>query len=285
MTTSHVGVGLLTAAVGGAIVVALVPVTAARSPRRLMRVNVSGRDVPAVLGIALAIGAGLPAAAVVGLDYAHWDAASSERVTLAVLLLVFVPAAAGLLDDLKGNEAARGFGGHLAAAARGRITGGMIKVLLVGLAGLGAGLLVSEGRGVVECAGAVALTANLVNLLDRAPGRALKVALLAAIPLGFTAPGAWLVASGGTLGGALACLPADLSERAMLGDAGSNVLGAILGLGLVLAASETVLLVALVLLAGLNLASERWSFSDVIARTPPLAAFDSLGRRAPREPE
>jgi UDP-N-acetylmuramyl pentapeptide phosphotransferase/UDP-N-acetylglucosamine-1-phosphate transferase len=285
VTTSHAAVALLAAVLGGAVTIALISVGIDRAPRRLERVNVSGRQVPAVLGLVLAVGTVVAAVAVLGLDYAHWDAASSERVTLAVLLLAVVAGGAGVFDDLRGEEPASGFRGHLAAAGRGRITGGLIKILGIGLAGVGAGFLLGDGRFVIECALAVALSANLFNLLDRAPGRALKVGLVAAIPLVIGAPGAWLVASGGMLGGALACLPADLSEKAMLGDAGSNVIGAILGLGLALAVSETALLVALVVLAGLNLASERWSFSEVISRTPPLAAFDSLGRRGQKEPE
>jgi UDP-GlcNAc:undecaprenyl-phosphate/decaprenyl-phosphate GlcNAc-1-phosphate transferase len=279
VTTSHAAVALLAAAAGAGIVLALLPTAVARSPQRLVRVNVAGRAVPATLGAVLCLAAGITAAVVLALDYAHWDAASNERTTLAVLLLVVVTGGAGLLDDLRGDEASRGFRGHLSAAARGHMTGGLIKILLVGLAALAAGWLVSGGRFALECAAAIALTANLVNLLDRAPGRALKVVLLAALPLVFVAPGTWNVAAGGTLGGAAASLPADLSERAMLGDAGSNATGAVLGLGLALAASEVVLLVAILVLAGLNIVSEKWSFSDVISRSRALSAVDSLGRR------
>jgi UDP-GlcNAc:undecaprenyl-phosphate/decaprenyl-phosphate GlcNAc-1-phosphate transferase len=279
VTTSHAAVALLAAAAGAGIVLALLPTALARSPERLVRVNVAGRAVPATLGAVLCLAGGITAAVVLALDYAHWDAASNERTTLAVLLLVVVTGGAGLLDDLRGDEASRGFRGHLSAAARGHMTGGLIKILLVGLAALAAGWLVSGGRFALECAAAIALTANLVNLLDRAPGRALKVVLLAALPLVFVAPGAWNVAAGGTLGGAAASLPADLSERAMLGDAGSNATGAVLGLGLALAASEVVLLVAILVLAGLNIVSEKWSFSEVISRSRALSAVDSLGRR------
>jgi UDP-GlcNAc:undecaprenyl-phosphate/decaprenyl-phosphate GlcNAc-1-phosphate transferase len=279
MTTSHDAVALLTAAIGAVVVLVLLPRVVARAPEGLMRVNVAGRRVPATLGIALGIAATVGAALVLVLDRAHWDAASTERVTLAVLVLVVATGTAGLVDDLRGDEGSRGFRGHLSAAARGHVTGGLVKIVVVGAAGLAAGWLVGEGRFVVECGLAVALTANLMNLLDRAPGRALKVGLVAALPLVFAAPGPWTVAAGGTLGGAVASLPADLTERAMLGDAGSNVVGAVLGLGLALSVSEGVLVAAIVVLLGLNLASERWSFSDVIARTRPLAAFDSFGRR------
>jgi UDP-N-acetylmuramyl pentapeptide phosphotransferase/UDP-N-acetylglucosamine-1-phosphate transferase len=69
----------------------------------------------------------------------------------------------------------------------------------------------------------------------------------------------------------------------MLGDAGSNAIGAVLGVGLALAASEVVLVIAIVALAALNLASEKWSFSRVIERTKPLSVIDSLGRRRQKD--
>jgi UDP-N-acetylmuramyl pentapeptide phosphotransferase/UDP-N-acetylglucosamine-1-phosphate transferase len=73
-------------------------------------------------------------------------------------------------------------------------------------------------------------------------------------------------------------LAADLAERLMLGDAGANVLGAALGLGVVLACSPTTRTIVLVVVAVLNLASERISFSRVIAAVPPLRAADRWGR-------
>jgi hypothetical protein len=67
----------------------------------------------------------------------------------------------------------------------------------------------------------------------------------------------------------------------MLGDTGANLLGAVLGLAVVLEASRPVRTVVLVALILLNLASERVSFSAVIDRTPGLRQFDRLGRRPP----
>jgi hypothetical protein len=71
---------------------------------------------------------------------------------------------------------------------------------------------------------------------------------------------------------------ADLRERLMLGDAGANVLGAALGLGVVLACSPGVRTGVLVAVALLNLASERVSFSRVINAVPPFRALDRFGR-------
>jgi UDP-GlcNAc:undecaprenyl-phosphate GlcNAc-1-phosphate transferase len=70
----------------------------------------------------------------------------------------------------------------------------------------------------------------------------------------------------------------DLRERAMLGDTGANLLGALAGLWLVLTLSGTGQLVAFVLLAGITLYGELRSISKLIERTPGLRQLDSLGR-------
>jgi UDP-N-acetylmuramyl pentapeptide phosphotransferase/UDP-N-acetylglucosamine-1-phosphate transferase len=81
------------------------------------------------------------------------------------------------------------------------------------------------------------------------------------------------------LGAGCGLLLPDLAERMMLGDAGANVLGATVGLGVVLTQSPLVRTVTLIVVAALNLASEVVSFSKVIDRTPPLRAADRFGRR------
>jgi hypothetical protein len=90
---------------------------------------------------------------------------------------------------------------------------------------------------------------------------------------------AWIAASAGMIGAAVTVLPADLAARGMLGDAGVNPLGAVWGLGLALAVGTGGRAIAAVVLLILNLASERISFSEVIDKTPPLRAFDRLGRK------
>jgi hypothetical protein len=57
------------------------------------------------------------------------------------------------------------------------------------------------------------------------------------------------------------------------------VLGAALGLGVVLACAPGTRTVVLVAVALLNLVSERVSFSRVIAAVPPLRAADRFGRQ------
>jgi hypothetical protein len=86
------------------------------------------------------------------------------------------------------------------------------------------------------------------------------------------------------IGAAAGLLGADLRERLMLGDTGANVLGAVIGLGVVLETSRAVRTVVLIGLVVLNLASERVSFSRVIAATPGLRQLDDLGRAGRQHP-
>lgn len=201
----------------------------------------------------------------------------------------------GVLDDLRGSGKRRGLRGHLGALAHGEVTTGTIKLAGLAATGLGAALLEGgEPADVAVNAGLIAGGANLLNLFDLRPGRAIKVAALtagmiaggsaladgtAASPAAGSRRLAGLQAVAAPAGAALALLPEDLGERAMLGDAGANALGAMLGA----AAAQTLPRRArLGLLAGivaLTVASEKVSFTRVIEATPPLRWLDMLGRR------
>jgi hypothetical protein len=65
----------------------------------------------------------------------------------------------------------------------------------------------------------------------------------------------------------------------MLGDAGANPLGALLGLGLAWSLPFTWDWTAIGVLLALNLASERWSYSEFVSRTKSLRWIDELGRK------
>jgi hypothetical protein len=126
-------------------------------------------------------------------------------------------------------------------------------------------------------AGLVAGGANLLNLFDLRPGRAIKVALLAGGLLAQTRRGRASAAA--PLSAAAALLPEDLGERSMLGDAGANALGAMLGAAAASALSRPARVGVLAVVVGLTAASERVSFTKVIERTGPLHRLDMLGRR------
>jgi UDP-N-acetylmuramyl pentapeptide phosphotransferase/UDP-N-acetylglucosamine-1-phosphate transferase len=201
------------------------------------------------------------------------------RVRSAALLTTTVTAVVGGYDDLRGAGGTKGFAGHLGALARGEVTSGVVKIVGVGAAGLGAGALVRRDPvDAVLAGGVIAGAANLVNLLDLRPGRAVKAGLAAGLPLVVAGgPAAPAVAAG--LGAAAALLPTDLAERGMLGDAGANALGAILGLGMAATRSRRGLAATLGALVSLTAASEAVSFSRVIDAVGPLRWLDRLGRR------
>jgi hypothetical protein len=163
-------------------------------------------------------------------------------------------AALGLADDLwSGPE--RGWRAHL---ARGRGTG-LLKLVGIPMVGLLATRRLSGAL-------LVGLAANALNQLDTKPGRALKAYLAAAVVL--DAP----------LGTAVLLAPYDLREMTMLGDAGANALGALLGLGSVSRLTGKSRWMAIGALAGLNLLGEQRSLGDLIERTPGLRELDAWGR-------
>jgi UDP-GlcNAc:undecaprenyl-phosphate/decaprenyl-phosphate GlcNAc-1-phosphate transferase len=199
----------------------------------------------------------------------------------------------GVLDDLRGSGKRRGLRGHLGALAHGEVTTGTIKLAGLAATGLGAALLEGgEPADVAVNAGLIAGGANLLNLFDLRPGRAIKVAALAAGMIaggsalaGGAAPPAagrrlaGLQAVAAPAGAALALLPEDLGERAMLGDAGANALGAMLGAAAAQTLPRSARLGLLTGIVALTVASEKVSFTRVIEATPPLRWLDMLGRR------
>jgi UDP-GlcNAc:undecaprenyl-phosphate GlcNAc-1-phosphate transferase len=165
--------------------------------------------------------------------------------------------AVGLADDLwSGRE--RGLRAHL----RARRTTGVLKLVAIPLVGLASTRRVSGAL-------LVALAANACNQLDTRPGRAVKAYLAAAFAL--AAPKRL----------AVLLLAYDLREMAMLGDAGSNALGALLGLRSVSRLTGRGRWAAIGALAGLNLLGELRSVGELIERTPGLAHLDRLGRLLP----
>ena len=116
----------------------------------------------------------------------------------------------------------------------------------------------------------VALSANLLNQLDTRPGRALKAFLLGSLALRGRPRGALAVA--------VLLAPYDHREMTMLGDAGSNALGAVLGLESVRRLTGLRRLSAIAALATVTLVGDRRSLGALIESTPVLGALDALGR-------
>jgi UDP-GlcNAc:undecaprenyl-phosphate/decaprenyl-phosphate GlcNAc-1-phosphate transferase len=249
----------------------------------LARANYRDQMLPTAGGLLVVLAVVAVEGARVGLGTVGVGTRPALDGTRPLVLLVCVGfGLLGLLDDLLASGEDRGFGGHLRALSRGHVTTGLIK--LVGGGALALVIAAApgiEGRAQVFAdAAVIALAANLGNLLDRQPGRALKVGIVAWIPLAIIAGSdAFGVAMAPVIGAFLATFPDDLGERLMLGDAGANVLGAVLGLGVVLETAASTRVVVLCVLVALNLASEWVSFGRVIHRVGFLRRIDELGRR------
>ncbi len=198
-----------------------------------------------------------------------------------VLFAVFGFGFLGLVDDLLAEGETTGFRGHVTAVVHGRLTTGFVK--LAGGAGVAVVLVATpgfaSGRRLVIDAVLVALAANLGNLLDRRPGRVIKAGMAAYVPLAVAlGSGPVGMAVAPVMGAVVGLLPDDLRERLMLGDTGANVIGAVLGLGVVLGCGEGTRLAVLLAVVALNVAAEIVSFTRVIESMPILRRIDEWGR-------
>lgn len=230
-----------------------------------------------------------------------FDASDAALQGIVSPTLVLAALALGFADDVFGTGDDRGFRGHLAALRRGRLTTGGLKMLGIGLlaaavtfpnSALASGrapLPAVLGQWVLATL-AIALSANFINLTDLRPGRALKVYLLVAVVL-VMAPALAFGFPGGLpillllLGPVAAVWSYDLGERAMLGDAGANAAGALLGwVAVQMLGAWWMLAVYVAVLLAANVISERVSFTRVIEGNRLLRWLDGLGRLPLDEP-
>jgi UDP-GlcNAc:undecaprenyl-phosphate/decaprenyl-phosphate GlcNAc-1-phosphate transferase len=214
----------------------------------------------------------------------HPEALPVAVYALGVLALGLLDDTLGERDDLGRDEGrpVRGWRGHGAAVLRGELSTGALKAIgSLGLALLAMSWLgLSDSRWLLATA-VLVLATNAFNLLDLRPGRATKAFALLGVGLGIGSGEVRpLWAIGLFAAPALVAGFYDLRERAMLGDTGANLLGALAGLWLVLALSGTGQLVALALLLALTIYGELRSISGFIERTPGLRQLDSIGRPA-----
>ena len=289
------------------------------------RTNFHGVTVSLRGGVAMA-GAAVASAAVASV------LSDQPRAALGGVVASLGGGLAGYIDDVDqgahdGGKVAKGLKGHLGALAHGQVTTGVIKIAGIGASALAASALVgSKTTSVGGKAADLALntvliagTANLANLLDLRPGRALKATVLVAAPLSYfscaaaktpasgasvtsatasvtsgasgapsATPAAPASASGasaqrllasGLNAAAITALVEDLQESTMLGDTGANAAGALLGTSLAANDSWKLRLGTALGVVGLILASEKVSFSKVIAANPALNWLDQLWRR------
>jgi UDP-GlcNAc:undecaprenyl-phosphate/decaprenyl-phosphate GlcNAc-1-phosphate transferase len=243
-----------------------------------VRENFRGRSLPFPAGFVAVAAAVLALAPLAALDQLAGVDVWEPEIGLVVLYGLGM-ALLGLVDDALAGPS-RGWRGHGAAVLRGELSTGALKA--AGALGLAlfalSGQEGTKGRYLLATA-VLVLATNLWNLLDLRPGRAVKA--LALVGLGLTL-GAWdarpAAALGLLLGPVLVLGFWDVSERAMLGDTGSNLMGALAGLWIVLALGATGQLVALAIILAVTVYGEFRSISALIERTPVLRTLDSIGR-------
>lgn len=259
------------------------------------RTNFHGVTVSLRGGVAMA-GAAVASAAVAS------ALSDQPRAALGGVVASLGGGLAGYIDDVDqgahdGGKVAKGLKGHLGALAHGQVTTGVIKIAGIGASALAASALVgSKATSVGGKAADLALntvliagTANLANLLDLRPGRALKATVLVATPLSYfscaaaktpaSPASAQRLLASGLNAAAITALVEDLQETTMLGDTGANAAGALLGTSLAANDSWKLRLGTTLGVVGLILASEKVSFSKVIAANPALNWLDQLWRR------
>lgn len=259
-----------------------------RRHEKVVRTNHAGNDVSLVEGPAVT--AGLLAGSVLIED---------PRQRAATLLATAVAGGLGGVDDFLESGDSKGLRGHLSALAHGEITTGAIKVTGIPLASLAAAAILRTGTrkhgllglshqpehdswlstagDIIVTGGVIAGTANLFNLLDLRPGRALKAGLLTLAFTDHERRISW-APSAAIAGSSAAAWTADLDGEIMLGDTGANALGAAIGTVLSETASPKQRATILAVLVGLTLLSEKVSFTSVIESTPGLREIDAFGR-------
>jgi UDP-GlcNAc:undecaprenyl-phosphate/decaprenyl-phosphate GlcNAc-1-phosphate transferase len=239
---------------------------------RLRVTNHRGVEVPAVLGLAIAV-AGAISTVTIALLSDDPVPAEGWIASGAALLVV----AAGLVDDLA-PPGPRGLRGHARALLHMHVSSGIVKVVvIVGSSAIAVGVIPSR-TALARWAGIVlvAACANLWNGLDVRPARAVKFFYPAALAV-LATPAIVVPFSPGVVLGAVIVLPWDAGERAMLGDAGANLLGFTAGLCLFHQLHGPAIVLAAVVAVTLNVLAETVTVSRVIDAIPPLRWYDRLG--------
>jgi UDP-GlcNAc:undecaprenyl-phosphate GlcNAc-1-phosphate transferase len=197
------------------------------------------------------------------------------------LVLLFVPGVAllGVIDDTLSGEG-RGWRGHGSDVLEGAFSTGALKAACtLGLALLVTSPLPGSDAEFLLAAAVLVLSTNVFNLLDLRPGRSVKAFVLLGLGLTLSTQNTEALAAMGIfMGPVLVVGYYDLREQAMLGDTGSNVIGALAGLWIVLTLGTNGQLIALVVLLALNIFGEFRSISSAIERIPGLRHLDSIGR-------
>ncbi len=240
-----------------------------------IRPNYKGEMIPVSMGIVF-----LPMIIINGIILAFFTV---DFISLSCLFIfIFGMMAmffAGIIDDTIGNRDVSGLKGHFKSLFKGTLTTGGFKALFGGFVGLIISVSISKDIiDIVVNTLVIALSTNLMNLFDLRPGRAIKVYLVIMITIFFTLSGYIQILPLLILPNVLAYFNFDLKAKAMMGDAGSNVLGISIGILMVLGYTLKVRIAWLVFLILIHILTEKFSLTKIIEKNKVLNFIDRLGR-------
>lgn len=228
----------------------------------LIRPNFRGDKIPTSYGFMLVLAAApVYLAMCIGMPHVEFR-------TVIFLIVVIAFGVAGFVDDLYGSREIGGFRGHFSLLFKGKVTTGVIKAFVGGITAIAVGVIIAQGQPGVAVINAllIVLAANSLNLLDLRPGRAVScfwVGLLVLVILRQGNLDIWHELT-------VLLLPAlwltklDRSAKIMLGDAGSNTLGAVLGLALAFEINTFGKLIIVIMLGFLQVYAEKYSITKLI---------------------
>jgi UDP-GlcNAc:undecaprenyl-phosphate GlcNAc-1-phosphate transferase len=207
-----------------------------------------------------------------------------EAYSIASLLvfLLLGLSLVGWIDDHYGTKDIKGLRGHLAAFFYGkRVTSGLVKAVAGSF--ISAFVCYSLSASFLEClfyTMVMILSIHVFNLLDVRPGRTIKSFwLLLFVLLPLLSFQHIIVSVLPIVVSTIFLFHYDRRRLAMLGDTGSNVLGGVFGLYVILCPVFEIQLFFFSAFLLLSALSERYSFTAYINKTPWLSKLDNWGIR------
>lgn len=235
------------------------------------RINYKGQNIPTGMGIAA-----IPVIVFVGtIMYLSWK---DIRIIIVILSSALM-ALAGLLDDLIGQKEIKGFKGHIKELLHYHMTTGGLKAIIGFFTALFVSAIFSNTYlDMFTNAFLIALFTNMLNLMDLRPGRALKIfSVFLVIFIIFARENIWILLP--IIGFVITYFPRDIKAYSMLGDTGSNLLGALVGTYSVFSFDFNIKLVVLLILILFHIIAEKYSITKFIENNSVLKFFDELGRK------
>ena len=241
----------------------------------IVRPNYKQVDIPVSMGIVF-----LPMLVINGIILSFFTTKTEELLYLFMFIFgVMSMFLAGIMDDIIGNRDVSGLKGHFKSMFKGTLTTGGFKALFGGFVGLIISISISKNIiDLIINTLIIALSTNLMNLLDLRPGRAIKVYLTITIAMFFTSVGYVKNLILLILPNVVAYFKMDLKAKSMMGDTGSNVLGISIGIIFVMSYSINTRIAWLVFLIFIHVLTEKYSLTKIIEKNKLLNFLDKLGR-------